>query len=172
MRMARVYAVALCILMTVSLCCCGVKGQMSDKYLVGYNFGENGISPGKTAMEVRICYDGTVDVLIMSVNGNDITYEVVGSYKLTDDEINRLSATINQNKLYRLNPKENGSVCDGKDKYLYLYDKDDLVLKQCGGYMPSNEEFLEMYNNVKDVLRYEEQTQMYKEWIDARTIVE
>ena len=80
----------------VTLCCCGVKGQLSDKYLVGYNFGDRGNAdtdkPGKIVMEVRICYDGTVDVLLKPLNDSD--YDIVGNYQLTADEIERLTATI------------------------------------------------------------------------------
>ena len=169
MKMMRVFAAALCILMTVTLCCCGDKEQLSDKYLVGYNFGDSGYdsndNPVKKAMEVRICYDGTVDVFAVSSNGNDSTYDIAGSYQLTDDEINRLTSVIDQSELLNLNPMENGDVCDGVNKILYLYDKEGLVLKRCGGYMPGNEKFIEMYKTVQNVLHYEEQSQIYNEWL-------
>lgn len=170
MRIKKVYAVILCILMTLTLSCCGVKGQLSDKYLVGYNFGDSGHAgndgPDRNVMEVRICYDGTVDVLLMSLN-DDSDYEIAGSYQLTADELSRLTAAIDQSKLYRLDPQENGAVCDGGCKILYLYDKKGLVLKRCGGYMPQNEEFLKMYETVQEVFHDEEQTQIYKEWLET-----
>ena len=170
MKKMRVCAVVMCILMAAALCCCGVKGKLSDKYLVGYNFGERGNSdndkPGQNIMEVRICYDGTVDILLKSSNAPD--YDFAGNYSLTADEIGRLTEAINPSRLYSLDPQENGGVSDGNNKILYVYDKEGSVLKRCGGYMPRNEEFLEMYKTVQEVLHYEEQTQIYDEWLEKK----
>ena len=146
--------------MIMAFCSCGANEpqiEFSDKYLVGdipsgsswgdFNFWE------KLKLEYRICYDGTVEVYMPTVSNYEVTgYELAGTYQLTDDEIDNLIKSIDQQKLYKLDPQPDYAVCDGSSYTLALYDKNDELLKECGGYMPDNRDFNGMYNAVKNTI--------------------
>lgn len=174
--MKKIFVYLFTIGLILTLCSCGFnnedndKAEFSDKYLAGNQSGAGGFGEfgfwEKLPLEYRICYDGTVEIYMPTVSDYQITgYELAGTYQLKADEIDYLIESINQKKLYKLDPKEDHRVCDGESQYLTLYDKNDQVLKKCGGYMPTNKDFLSMYSAVKSTLHLEEHARIREEWI-------
>lgn len=149
-----------------------MKVEFSDKYLVGDIGKPSGWGDfdfwNTLTLEYRICYDGTVEIYMPSVSNYEITgYELAGTYQLTENEIDYLKEVINQKKLYRLDPKEDRDVCDGEERILCLYDKDGQVLKECGGYMPQNKDFVTMYTAIMSTLHLDEHYRIRHEWING-----
>ncbi len=64
-------------------------------------------------------------------------------------------------------PELDENVCDGYSRTLTVYGKDDCVLKVCGGYMPCNKRFNEMYQIVNECYPKEELSALYDAWIEA-----
>lgn len=170
------------------LCSCGVNNDgvididgedkviadgdnsFSDKYLIGHLSGNGGWGDydywQELSFEYRICYDGTVEIYMPAVVDYEIKEcELVGTYKIPEDDMDVLIEVIDQQKLYNLDPEENYDILDGSSKTLCLYDKDDNVLKNCGGYMPSNSDFMEMYTAVMNTIDLQEHYYIRQEWI-------
>lgn len=149
-----------------------VPEGFSEKYLIGnYSSGGGGFEDydfwESLPAEYRICYDGTVEFYMPTLDGTEISgLELAGSYKLTEEEMRSLLEVINLKKLYKLDPKENWGVCDGSSKTLDVYDENGEILKKCGGYMPDNKDFLEMYNAVRNTLHLEEHYKFRQAWIE------
>ena len=128
----------------------------SEKVLVGTSFGGSGwgeyyecISAG-----ITIYTDRTLTVT-MPAAGHDGT-EQVAELTLTDAQYAAIEKALDKEKLYFLDPKEDRDVCDGYSHYLTLYGADDLPLKVCGGYMPKNQDFNDMYRTIHDNLPQDE----------------
>lgn len=175
--MKKVLISYLLVVMMLMLCSCGrassgdaIEAEFSDKYLVGNVVRSSGYDDfdfwDRLPMEYRICYDGRVELYMPTVSDGDITgYELAGTYQLTVDELAGLTESIDQYRLYVLDPEEDHGVCDGWSCTLTLYDADDEILKTCGGYMPDNKEFLAMYNAVKNTIHMDEHLRIRQEWI-------
>lgn len=145
-----------------------VNVGFSEKYLVGNMSGGSSFEDydvwRNMVLKYRICYDGCVEIYMPSSTDKNATYELAGSYQLTKDEIEYLKKSINQKKLYKLDPKTDYGTCDGESKILYLYDKNDEVLKTCGGYVPTNSDFLDMYKAVINTIHVDEHIRIREEW--------
>lgn len=175
MKMKKLLIYILSFVMVLMFVSCESKDdvnvEFSDKYLVGNissgNSFEDGDSEQRLRFEYRICYDGCVEIYMpSSKDRTNSEYALAGSYQLTQDEIDYLKKTINQKKLYSLDPKENHDVLDGERKTLILYGINGEVLKKCGGYSPNNRDFVDMYKAVNNTLHLEEHARIREEWID------
>lgn len=116
-----------------------------------------------------ICKDGTVEVYMpeLESDGRKVKeYVYVKKLKLTDEQYNTIETKIDLDKLYNLDPMPDENVCDGYSKKLIIYDEDNQELKSCGGYMPRNEEFNEMYSVVFDNTPIDEMNEIRDEWIE------
>lgn len=176
--------------MLLTLCACGNKTgnekaaggdsdnldidvEFSDVYLVGDAGGASGWECvdywQKLPLEYRIRYDGTVELYMPRVSDYEIKAdELIGTYELTDEEIEYLIKNINLKKLYNLDPEEQHEIMDGDGRFLTVYDKDGDVLKRCGGYMPGNSSFMSMYKAVRDTLHLQEHARFREEWINEQ----
>ena len=147
------------ILLLSALCLTACRKEapaFSEKVLVSTRFGGSGwgeyyecISAG-----ITIYTDHTLTVT-MPAAGHDGT-EQVAELTLTDAQYAAIEKALDKEKLYFLDPKEDRDVCDGDSYSLTLYGADDLPLKRCGGYMPQNEDFIDMYRTIHDNLPQDE----------------
>ncbi len=147
------------ILLLSALCLTACRKEapaFSEKVLVGTKFG--GSSWGEyydcISAGITIYTDHTLTVT-MPAAGHDGT-EQVAELTLTDAQYAAIEQALDKEKLYFLDPKEDQDVCDGYSHYLTLYGADDQPLKRCGGYMPQNEDFNDMYRAIHDNLPQDE----------------
>ena len=140
--------------------------SLSDEYLIGYYTGGGYGTWYDTVSPVLIIKkDRNVDVYLEFIESpHDLMYK--GSVRLSQTQYDNIVAAIDAEKLYSLDPEEQNDICDGWSETLILYDEDELVLKKCGGYMPSNKEFLEMFDAVHDNLPWDEISEIKKEHLD------
>lgn len=169
----------LMLVLAMAFCSCKANNtgnppaDFSDKYLVAVTSAGNSFGPrdfwNGMYTEYRICYDGTVEIYMPAVQNMELTDpEFAGSYQLTKDETDYLLKAINQKKLYKLDPKLDKKACDATGKYMLLYDKNNDVLKECGGYCPTNKDFNAMYDAIKNTLHKQEHATIREAWIEKQ----
>lgn len=149
---------------------CGSTLEFSDKYLLSTAYGGASWGEFYECLDgyIIICTDGTVEVYMPELDEyGDIQeeYVYVTTITLTDEQYNAIASAINLKKLYKLDPRSDNGACDGYSRYLTIYDKNDQVLKCCGGYMPQNRQFNKMYQAVFDNLPMDELNAIRDEWI-------
>lgn len=154
------------------------KPSFSDKYLLSTSYGGSGWGEFYECLDgyITICKDGTVDVYMPGLAA-DRPYEVDGkvyieTLTLTKEQYNAIESAVNLEKLYKLDPEPDWDVCDGGSQYLTIYDENDQILKDCGGYMPSNKQFNEMYRAVFDNLPMDELCAIRDAWIEEFRVKE
>lgn len=145
--------------------------KYGNKYFIGSYYG--GLSYGEfyecLSGYFIICKNGTVEVYmpVLESNGMKVKeYMYVKSVKIPDEQYNAIETAIDLDKLYNLDPMPDEEVCDGSYMRLIMYDENDQKLKSCGGYMPQNEEFKEMYHVVFENLPMDEMEEIREEWIE------
>ena len=124
------------------------KHDFSEICYVGANYG--GASYGTVydmiSADVVLCTDKKVYVYLPSSTGDSSVEKLVATLAITDEQYNNIVNAVDRNMLYKLDPKPDYDVCDGYFRYLYLYDTHGEVCDICGGYMPKNKKFNEMYD--------------------------
>ena len=135
--------------------------RFSDEYLVGFDYGGSSWGEFYECISARVIICTNKDVLIYmptyeSVHTNSPQLELVDTLTLTDEQYENIERGLNRKKLYRLMIRSDNGVLDGSSTYLYLYDKNEEVLKACGGYEPKNKRFWEMYRTIIDNIPVEE----------------
>lgn len=141
----------------------------SDDYYLGIDYG--GSSWGDyydcISLYVIVCTDKTVLVLAPPVEDSRSEDLVkISSIKMDDKNYENIVKAVDRERLYSLKIESEKDVCDGYSEYLSLYDKDNKLLKNCGAYMPTNEEFREMYKVVYENLPSEELSKIRNEYIE------
>lgn len=116
--------------------------EFSDNIFLGFTYGGGGecTYEDSFSLKVTIYRDGTVVMDYASVYSETMV--------LSDYEMDRLEAEIDLEMLYYLEIEEDFDVCDGSSDYIYLYGKDDNLLRAVGGYMPKNIEMGEVYTTI------------------------
>ncbi|MCR4617519.1 MAG: hypothetical protein K5669_04945, partial [Lachnospiraceae bacterium] len=115
--------------------------EFSDEYLVGVDYG------GATYGEYYECIGAMVivcenrEVLVKMPTPKAAYYrtgeeEVIATFTISEDQYATIDSIVNQKKLYKMVVKSDSSACDAPSYYLYLYDKDENILKAVGAYMP------------------------------------
>lgn len=153
----------LVLLIGTLLCGCipkPVRIETSKKYLVGYDFSSYadvyGMAPVITC---AVRYDKSVDATFSWRNKNDGFDSKTLNFKLTDDQFYNIESQVKPLEIFKLNPKcsDPNDVMDGGSSYLFVYGPDDEVLKECGGFCPTNKRFHEirriLFDNIPEELR-------------------
>ena len=159
-------------LFLVSFCLsgCGNTPEFSSRYLLGASYGGTTYGDFYDQLDAYliICTDGTVEVYMPKVVNEERIQdemEYVTAITLQEEQYQAIAAAVDLEKLYKLDPKLDMDVCDGYSMHLTLYDENDQVLKECGGYMPQNKQFREMYDAVFDNLPMDELNEIRDESI-------
>lgn len=143
--------------------------EFSDEYYLSLSYG--GASWGDyydcIGVEIIICTDRNILVFAPPVEDyRSVELIKIGSVKMDEDSYNNIVKAVDRKRLYSLKIESEKDVCDGYSEYLSLYDKDNKLLKKCGAYMPTNEEFREMYKAVYQNLPSEELSKIREEYIE------
>ncbi|MBQ0042081.1 MAG: hypothetical protein KBS85_01995 [Lachnospiraceae bacterium] len=114
-----------------------ITDQLSDNLLIGMDFGGGGDDYySSLSSNIIIHKDHTVEV--------EFEGEKLGESKLTDASYDAIASGIDFNELYYLDPEIDEYVLDGYSVYVFLYNKEDSVLKGVGGYMAGNDYLYEV----------------------------
>ncbi|MBR6147057.1 MAG: hypothetical protein IKQ44_01740 [Lachnospiraceae bacterium] len=145
--------------------------RFSDEYLVGFDYGGSSWGEFYECISARVIVCTNKDVLIYmpaydSIHTNSPELELVDTLTLSDEQYENIEKGVNRKKLYRLKIIPERDVCDGSSTYLLLYDKNENVLKACGGYEPRNKKFWEMYSAVIDNIPTEKINSIRDEYIE------
>ena len=128
--------------------------KYSEKYLVGFDFGGSSwgdyyqcISAG-----IVICTNGELQVTMPTKveNYNVTDPQIIGTFQLTEKQYRNIEKALDKEKLFTIDPEPDDRVCDGYSIKLLLYDENDKVLRNCGGYMPQNEYLMDTYHLIMD----------------------
>ena len=171
-KVGKKLSVFIILLMLISgLSGCGSTPALSDKYLVGTTYGGTCWGDFYDSLDgtVKICKDGTIEVYMpeLESDGQTVKEDVyVETLTLTEEQYRAIESAVRLDKLYHLDPKPSKDILDGYSSYLILYGKSDQVLKECGGYMPQNEKFMEMHDAVTKNLPMDELHEIRNEWIE------
>lgn len=140
------------------------SSTFSDEYLVGV--GLNGATYGTVydglGGTAIICTNGEVLLFLDDVDEQDIYVETL---ELTDAQFKNITDVLDRDELYTLDPEEALDASDAPYYTLTLYDKNNEVLKYCGGYYPQNKRFLEMYDVIMKNLP-SEIYQIKSDWVE------
>lgn len=143
--------------------------EFSSEYLVGtyYGGGDWGEFYDCLSERVIVCTDHRLLVFLPQVEMHQVTdYVQADTLTLTDAQYDAISSKLDREKLFRLDPEEDWEVCDGYTSTLVLYDTNQEPAKSCGGYMPQNDDFAEMYRAVMDNLPTDDLNRIRSEWIE------
>lgn len=81
---------------------------------------------------------------------------LIDTVPLTDEQYSSVEKVIDQKKLYKLDPGSDEFMTDGVYRYIFLYDENNELLKEVGGYEPTNDEFLNAYGKLQQNIPYDE----------------
>ena len=128
--------------------------NLSSTYLVGFDYESGDFMENAPAFECKVRLDGKMEVEFryQLSNGEYVITPVV--YDISDAQFSEIKHTVDLQKLYNLDPQcqDPDIVCDGGFTYMYIYDKNDALLKPCGGFCPTNSEFHDMLRVLHDSL--------------------
>ncbi|WP_026665588.1 hypothetical protein [Butyrivibrio sp. FC2001] len=168
--MKKTIFAAILVMAFACLCGCALfKGPMpelSSEYYVGTYYGGCGYGSYYDCFSGKVIVCTNKDLLVYMPDDFSREYELVKTLKLTDDQYDRIVSSVNRKKLYYLNPRERNDICDGDSTYIMLYDENNELLKNCGGYMPANQSFLSMYKNLLNYLPMDELYQIRSDWAE------
>lgn len=142
--------------------------QFSDEYLVGTYYGGAGWGEFYECLSARLIVCTNHELLVylpLTEPYKVLDYQLAETLTLTDAQYQAIARGLDREKLYTLDPQEDREVCDGGTTELLLYDKEQNVAKACGGYMPQNEDFWEMYHAVIDNLPTDTLDKLRTDWI-------
>lgn len=124
--------------------------RYSDNILLSVNDGAAGYGT------IAECTDATIMIytdrkvrVFMDTEDNP----EVGNLELTAEDYERIAELAQPDKISNLQIINDIEVCDGSSYFIILYDENDEALTSKGGYMPVSDEFWEIYNGIKDILR-------------------
>ena len=128
--------------------------NLSETYLIGFDYFTGDFLEYAPSVLCKVRLDGRLEVEYWYMLSNGSTTADIVLYDLTDEQFSEISDTIRLRSLFNLDPEcpNPEDVCDGGFSYLYIYTKDEEVLKACGGFCPSNKEFLGMERAIYDNL--------------------
>lgn len=145
--------------------------ELSDEYLVGVDYG--GASWGTTydCIDARVIVCTNRDVLVYMPTTSDVssrskTMEQIAVLKLTEEQYAAINEGLDREELYNMRVGSDTDVCDGSSYCLILYDKDEKVLKECGGYMPTSKSFNAMFDTVVDNIPGDEINALREDYLE------
>lgn len=124
--------------------------EFSDNIYLAINSGAAGYGTvGDTTDATIIIYkDKTIKVFMDTEENPELA-----SLHMSEEDYKKLTEIANLEKIATLSATPDYDVCDGSNYYIKLYDKDDNVVVNKGGYMPVEDEFWDMYKAIKEILK-------------------
>ena len=134
--------------------------ELSDHYLIGFVYGRNeGPNPyWRLGAEVIITKEREAIIIMpTSMNGSfGADEKEIARVKLTKEQYQSIENAIDAEMVFMMDPGMDERICDGRQLELMLYDKQDRLLRKCGGYEPTNPNFLELYDTIFENVPLEE----------------
>lgn len=120
--------------------------NLSSTYLVGFDYETADFLETAPSFRCRVRMDGQLEVEYWYELSNGETVTDTRLYTL--DNFTEIREGVNLKTLYNLDPEcpDPDEVYDGGYTYMYIYGKDESVLKSCGGFCPYNSSFRDMLN--------------------------
>ncbi len=135
------------------------SSNLSTKYLVGFIYDTADFLEMAPSFTVKIRLDGKAEAEYWyDLPNRETVYDTV-VYDLTDEQFSEIKNKIDLKRLYNLDPEcpDPNDVCDGGSSWIIIYDKNDVSLKNCGGFCPTNDDFQKMlrvlYENIPEQLK-------------------
>ncbi len=124
----------------------------SENILFSINHGAPGFGTAAecTDAEIVVYTDCSVKVMMVSADYSEMIE--AGSVVLSENDYERLTLIADRDRIFDLRV-EDGEADDGSSYDITLYDQNDEELISKGGYMPVGDEFWEIYNGIKDILK-------------------
>ncbi len=136
--------------------------DFSSEYFAGVSFTKSGWGEFYDCLNVTVIICTNHEVLInmpTKLDGQEVIESgTIKTLTLTDEQYSNIENGIDRQKLAELDPESDNDVMDGSSSYIYLYDKDQNVII-CGGYMPTNEDFIRMRKVIMDNIPIDEITE-------------
>ena len=145
--------------------------EFSDEYLVGFSFGGSGWGEFYDCIDAEVIICTNHDVLMYmptleTLHDKKPEMVLVETLKLTDEQYHAIENAVDREKLYTMVIESNDNVDDGDSYGLILYDRNEEMLKYCGGYMPTTKEFNDIYDEVMNNIPREEMRKIHDDYVD------
>lgn len=145
--------------------------ELSENYLIGtysYGQGEGGIQSVEAYLIITT--DKTVEVYFPKDDENfsspkEDKFVLADTLDLTKKQYKAIEEAVDADELMDMKVKSNKDTEDGGYDYLYLYDEDDEIAKEIGGYEPKTKEFKEVYSVIQDNVPQDEIDELKDEWL-------
>ena len=124
----------------------------SENILFSLNHGAPGFGTQAECTDAEIVIHTNCSVKVMMVSADYSEIIEVGSVVLSENDYERLVSIADRDRIFGLRVKD-GEADDGSSYHITLYDENDEKLVSKGGYMPVGDEFWEIYNSIKDILK-------------------
>lgn len=150
--MRKYLVIFIAAILLTALTGCGAKlPKFSDNILFSINAGAAGFGTRAECTDAEIIVYTDRSVKILMEDSDFSTIIEIGSVELSEDDYEQLAALADRKKIYHLKVEEELDATDGSSYHITLYDENDEVLITKGGYMPKNEEFLELYRSIHEI---------------------
>lgn len=125
----------------------------SSNILLTINHGAPASGTRAECEEADITIYTNGDVKIFMVNTDFETEIEIGSFALSETEIEGLKANVSAGKIYDMKVSTDDEATSSPKQYLVVYDENDNVLATKGGHNPQGKDFIKTYNSIKKVLK-------------------
>ena len=138
--------------------------NFSDNILLSINNGAAGYGTiaDITDATITIYTDGTIKVVMDTDEQPEIA-----TLQMSEDDYSELTKIVNRKEISELMIITDSEVCDGSNYFIWLYDKNDEICVTKGGYMPINDDFWDIYDSIKEVLKPYEIENIVDEYREA-----
>lgn len=143
--------------------------KFSDNILFSINNGAAGYGTRAecTDAEIIVYTDKTVKIFMVQTDYS--TVSEIGNVVLSEEDYVKLVELADRDTIYNLKVRD-GEGEDGSASYITLYDENDETLISKGGYMAYGDEYWEMYDGIKEILKpydIDEIVDAHREILDA-----
>ena len=145
--------------------------EFSSEYLLGIYYGGSSWGEYYDCISAKVVICTNHDLLVYmptNVDGMNSVSDVqlIETLTLTDEQYANIEKALDKEKLFTMEIESDSEVCDGSSYCITLYDKNQEVAKNCGGYMPMNEEFWDIYDVIIDNIPGEEIEKIRSEQVE------
>ena len=159
-------------IMTVLFCISGCESrrepmpELSSEYYVGITYGGSGYGTYNDCFQGVAIVCTNKDLLVYMPKDKSSEYVVADTLKLTDAQYDGIVKSVDRKKLYYLYANEQIEEGDGDSciASIMLYNGNNELLIDCGGYKPNNEYFNSAYRALYEYLPMEELDKIRSDW--------
>ena len=124
--------------------------ELSEDYLIGFSCGRNEGPNPYWRLGADVIITKNREAIILMPTRMEGTFgadeKEIARLKLTKEQYDAIEKALDFERLFMIDPGMDENMCDGRDLDIYLYDKDNRIIRNCGGYEPTNPYVLEVYD--------------------------